>query len=77
LNIQVISGPTLANAANVWERTVSGVTEIGFGIHGAVGLPFPKTTVTSVPFVVQDLTAGSTGLWRLYEKGLIAMSTRM
>jgi TRAP-type transport system periplasmic protein len=72
LNIQVISGPTLANAANVWERTVSGVTEIGFGIHGAVGLPFPKTTVTSVPFVVEDLTTGSIGLWRLYEKGLIA-----
>jgi len=72
LNIQVISGPTLANPANVWERTVSGVTEIGFGIHGAVGLPFPKTTVTSVPFVVDDLTAGSVGLWRLYEKGLIA-----
>ena len=56
----------------MWERTVSGVTEIGFGIHGAVGLPFPKTTVTSVPFVVDDLTAGSVGLWRLYEKGLIA-----
>ena len=72
LNIQVISGPTLANPANVWERTVSGVTEIGFGIHGAVGLPFPKTTVTSVPFVVEDLTIGSTGLWRLYEKGLIS-----
>jgi TRAP-type C4-dicarboxylate transport system substrate-binding protein len=71
LNIQVISGPTLANPGNVWERTVSGVTEIGFGIHGAVGLPFPKSTVSSVPFVVDDLTTGSVGLWRLYEKGLI------
>ena len=72
LNIQVISGPTLANPGNVWERTVSGVADIGWGIQGAVGLPFPKTTVTSVPFVVDDLTAGSAGLWHLYEKGLIA-----
>jgi TRAP-type C4-dicarboxylate transport system substrate-binding protein len=72
LVIQVISGPTLANPANVWERTVSGVTDIGFGIHGAVGVPFPKSTVSSLPFVVDDLTAGSVGLWRLYEKGLIA-----
>ncbi len=72
VNIQVISGPTLANPSNVWERTVSGVTEIGFGIHGAVGLPFPKSTISSLPFVVDDLATGSIGLWRLYEKGLIA-----
>ena len=72
LNIQVISGPTLANAANVWERTVSGVTEIGWGIHGAVGIPFRKSTISSLPFVVDDMTTGSVALWRLYEKGLIA-----
>ncbi len=72
LNIQVMSGPTLANPANVWEQTVSGVADIGWGIHGAVGVPFPKSTISSLPFVVDDLTAGSVGLWRLYEKGLIA-----
>ncbi len=72
LNIQVISGPTLANAANVWERTVNQVTDIGWGIHGAVGLPFPKSDITSLPSLVEDLTAGSIALWRLYSSGLIA-----
>jgi TRAP-type C4-dicarboxylate transport system substrate-binding protein len=72
LNIQVISGPTLANPRNVWERVVDGVADIGFGIHGAVGLPFPKMNVSSLPFVVDDLEKGSVGLWRLYAKGLLA-----
>ena len=72
LVIQVISGPTLANPGNVWERTLNGVCDIGWGIHGAVGLPFPKMTVSSLPFVVDDLEKGSVGLWRLYEQGLVA-----
>jgi len=72
LNIQVFSGPTLANALNVWERTVSGVADIGWGIHGAVGIPFPKSTISSLPFVLDDLTTGSVGLWRLFANGLIA-----
>src|SRR4051812_45642981 len=38
--IQVVNGPTLANAVNVWDRVVDGVADIGFGIHGAVNLPF-------------------------------------
>lgn len=72
ITVQVFAGPTLANAANVWERTLSGVTDIGFGIHGAVGVPFPKTVVPSLPFLVDDLPAGSVAMWRLYESGLIA-----
>ena len=72
LNIQVISGPTLANASNVWERTVNQVTDIGWGIHGAVGLPFPKSDITSLPSLVEDLVNGSIALWRLYSSGLIA-----
>jgi TRAP-type transport system periplasmic protein len=72
LEIQVINGPTLANAANVWERTLNQVADIGWGIHGAVGLPFPKSTVSSLPFTVEDLTTGSVALWRIYANGLIA-----
>lgn len=72
LTVQVFAGPTLANAANVWERTVNGVAEIGFGIHGAVGVPFPKSIVPSLPFLSDDLPAASVALWRLYASGLIA-----
>lgn len=72
ITVQVFAGPTLANPSNVWERTVSGVADIGFGIHGAVGVPFPKTVVTSLPFMVEDLPSGSVALWRMYANGLIA-----
>lgn len=72
VTVQVFAGPTLANPGNVWERTVNGVADIGFGIHGAVGVPFPKTVVTSLPFMVDDLPSGSVALWRLYANGLIA-----
>ena len=72
--IQVISGPTLANAVNVWDRTVNGVVDIGWGIQGAVNLPFPKSTIIGLPLLVPDgqLPAGSVALWRLYASGLIA-----
>jgi TRAP-type C4-dicarboxylate transport system substrate-binding protein len=72
--IQVISGPTLANAVNVWDRTVNGVVDIGWGIQGAVNLPFPKSTIIGLPLLVPDgqLPAGSVALWRLYSSGLIA-----
>jgi hypothetical protein len=59
LNIQVISGPTLANALNVWERTVSGVADIGWGIHGAVGIPFPRDDLACLLW--WTLTTGSVG----------------
>jgi TRAP-type C4-dicarboxylate transport system substrate-binding protein len=72
LNVQVVTGTSLANPVNVWERTVNGVTEMSFGIHGAVGIPFPKTYVTSLPFVVEDLAPASVALYRLYANGLIA-----
>lgn len=67
-------GVSLATGRNVWERTLNGVADIGWGVSGAVGLPFPKTYVSSLPLLVEDGEAGaaSVALWRLYERGLIA-----
>jgi TRAP-type C4-dicarboxylate transport system substrate-binding protein len=72
--IQVVHGPTIANARNVWDRVVNGVVDIGFGIQGAVSLPFPKSTVVSLPLIVRDgkLADAAASLWGLYENGLIA-----
>ncbi len=72
--IQVVNGPTLANAVNVWTRVADGVTDIGWGIQGAVNLPFPKSTVISLPLVVEEgqLPNAAAALWRLYQSGLIA-----
>jgi TRAP-type C4-dicarboxylate transport system substrate-binding protein len=69
-----IYGLELANSRNVWERTLSGVVDIGWALHGTVGLPFPKTSVITLPSLVEDKQAGaaSVALWKLYESGLLA-----
>jgi TRAP-type C4-dicarboxylate transport system substrate-binding protein len=72
--IQVVNGPTIANAVNVWERTVNGVVEIGWGIHGAVSLPFAKSLIMGLPLLFEEnqLGAASAAFWQLYASGLIA-----
>jgi TRAP-type C4-dicarboxylate transport system substrate-binding protein len=76
--IELIHGPTIANAVNVWERTATGVVEIGWGVHGAVNLPFPKSMVATLPLLVEEghLDAGSVALWRLNSSGLAAEEYR-
>ncbi len=69
--IEVVNGFTLANPSNMWERTASGVIDIGFGLQGASGLPFAKTTVASLPLVFDDPVKASAALWRLHERGLL------
>jgi TRAP-type transport system periplasmic protein len=70
--VQVVNGVTLANAQNVYERTIAGVTELSWAILGPLGVPFPKSTMSNLPFVVDNAEIGSVALWRLYEKGIIA-----
>ena len=72
--VQVVNGPTIANGVNVWERTVNGVVDIGWGIQGGVNLPFPKTNIMGLPLLVEEnqAAAASVALWRLYASGLIA-----
>lgn len=72
VQIEVVGGPTLANPQNVYARVVNGVADIGWAVHGAVGVPFPKTGVVNLPFEVGDAVSGSVALWRLYETGIIA-----
>lgn len=72
--IQVVNGPTFANAVNVWDRTADGIADIGWGIHGAVNLPFPKSTIISLPLLVKEgkLADAAGAMWGLYQSGLIA-----
>jgi len=69
-----VYGLELANSRNVWERTLNGVVDIGWALHGTVGLPFPKTSVITLPALVEDTQAGAaaSALWKLYESGLLA-----
>ena len=66
-----VFGQTFATTSNVWDRTVDGITDIGWSLHGNVGLPFKKSLVTSLPLLVEDVPAASVALWQLYEQKLI------
>lgn len=73
LRIEVINGPTIANARNVYERVTTGVVDIGWATIGALPKPFPATSVATLPFVVgeQQTVAGSRAMWSIYEGGLL------
>lgn len=72
--IKLVPAPILANLTNVWGRVANGVADIGFGIDGTSGLPFPKSTVAGLPLLLpkNKLAAGSVALWHLYSSGLTA-----
>ena len=65
--------PPFAVTTNVWDRVVSGVADMGFAILPNTGVPFPRSTVSMLPGLVDnDTEAGSIAFWRLYERGLLA-----
>ena len=72
LDIKFTPGMVLANFGNIYERTISGVVEIGFGLFGPLASEFRKTNVSSLPFEAENCAQSSVALWRLLDKGLIA-----
>jgi TRAP-type C4-dicarboxylate transport system substrate-binding protein len=48
------------------------VTEIAFGVFGPYSSQFPRTDVSSMPFLTDSDTEASVALWRVYANGLIA-----
>jgi len=72
LEIKVFPGGAVANFANVWDRTINAVADIGWGGHGYYPSQFPKSFVAMLPFETRNATEAAGALWALYEKGLIA-----
>lgn len=72
LSIRIVPGVTLANFDNVYDRTLKGVADIGFGLHAAVGGQFPKSMVAALPFEFDSPREGAVALWRLNQGGVIA-----
>ena len=71
LHITVRNGPTIAIAANVFDRVNADVVQMGVGIPGLVGGRFPLTDVVGLPFAVSDSEKGSIAFWHLYETGML------
>ena len=72
LNVQVFAGGSIATNANIYDRILNGVADLGFGLLGGMAPQFPRTTVVSLPFEEGDSHRISVAMWRVYERGLFA-----
>ncbi len=72
VEVKVFNGPTLATLFNAYDRLLNGVIEVTYATVGPIVTQFPKTTVSTLPFVAENSTEASLALWRLYKRGLIA-----
>lgn len=72
IKIQFFVGPRLANFHNMLDRMLNGVVDIGFGLLGPTGHPFPRTDVAQLPFISGDPAEVAPALWTLYANGMIA-----
>jgi TRAP-type C4-dicarboxylate transport system substrate-binding protein len=71
VKIQFFVGPRLANFHNMLDRMLNGVVDIGFGLLGPTGHPFPRTDVAQLPFISGDPAEVAPALWTLYAHGVI------
>jgi TRAP-type C4-dicarboxylate transport system substrate-binding protein len=72
LSVDVRSGPAIADFSNVYDRVLSDVVQIGWGIQAAVGGKFPLSNVVGLPLLTDNPTAASVAFWRLYQSGTLA-----
>ncbi len=72
VKVQFFVGPRLANFHNMLDRMLNGVVDIGFGLLGPTGHPFPRTDVAQLPFISGDPAEVAPALWTLYANGMIA-----
>jgi TRAP-type C4-dicarboxylate transport system substrate-binding protein len=71
LKVEVKDGVALASFANVYDRVVDDVAQIGWAIHQVFAGRFALTEVGGLPFVADDSATASLALWRLYRSGLL------
>ena len=72
LNVQVFAGGSIATNANIYDRILNGVADLGFGLLGGLAAQFPRTSVVSLPFEESDSYRISIAMWRLYAAGTFA-----
>ena len=71
LSVKLFPGNTIANYANVYDRILNGVIEIGYGVFGPITDQFPRTQIVTVPFVSESCVQATVALWHLYKKGVL------
>jgi TRAP-type C4-dicarboxylate transport system substrate-binding protein len=71
LKVQTHFGDALADMSNVYDRTVNGAADLGYGVTGALRATLPGSSVVDLPLEVTG-KAGSAAFWALYKYGQIA-----
>jgi TRAP-type C4-dicarboxylate transport system substrate-binding protein len=72
LEIKIFAGPTLGDYNHVYDRTITGVTDMAYVMMGPVVSDFPKASVATLPFEAANVEESGLGLWRLYTSGVVA-----
>ncbi len=72
VHAQIFAGSALGDFRVIYDRTVAGVADIGFGIFGPIARQFPVTQVVSLPFEAQNSAESSVAMWRLYANGTLS-----
>jgi len=67
---------SIANFANVYDRVVNGVADIGYAGVGVIGGKFPGSNVVELPSDVASSSVAAGAFWKLYQDGLIAAEYR-
>lgn len=72
LEVELVTGGTLAAHGQVLDRVNMGVVQIGWDIQGYYPGKFPKTEVVALPFGFETAEAGTMALNKLLDDGVIA-----
>jgi TRAP-type C4-dicarboxylate transport system substrate-binding protein len=71
LKIQLFTGPTLGTFRDIYDRTLTGASQISFSTFGDLAGQFQRTQVASLPFLTRNTADLSMALWKLYADGLL------
>ena len=69
LEIDIRYGPAIANPLNFYDRTIDDVIQIGFGLTVFGANRWPRSLVSTMPFLVDTAEQGSVAMWDIYEQG--------
>lgn len=72
VHIEIRDGTTIANFENYYDRVTSNVVQISWGLLTTVHGQFPRSEVSTLPFMAKSAADASQAMWRLYKQGLIA-----
>lgn len=64
-------GPNIATLANSYDRVMTDVVQIAWGLQPMLGGRFPLSEVAGLPSISDSCEKSAVALWRLYKSGLL------